>query len=167
MSGWKKILLNMMVFQVGWFVCILGGNEWAFLYTVIAISIHLYFFSRAFSEVWVIIAVTVLGCSWDSMLLYFGVFSFDADGYFIPVWLGCLWLLFSCTLNHSLAWLKGKYIVAAIFGAVFAPASYFAGVQMSGAMFVMPLALSLSVIALGWAFIFPLGMHLVSGLSDE
>ena len=36
----KKIILNLAVFQVGWLICVLGGDLYAVPYTAAALLLH-------------------------------------------------------------------------------------------------------------------------------
>lgn len=159
MNYWRYMLLNMGIFQLGWAVCILAGNIAAVVYTLIALFIHCRFFIKSQIEVFIIFAFAVLGIAWDSILNNFGVLSFSGAPALVPVWLACLWLLFACTLNHSLAWLKNKLLLASAMGAIAAPLSYLAGIKLGAATTLTPLMASMLVIALGWMLILPLGLY--------
>jgi hypothetical protein len=166
-THWQRILLNVVIFQVGWAVCILGGNKIAVIYTLFALVIHAALFLKGSREAWVIVVFTFVGSGWDTLLMHAGVLSFAVDSLFIPPWLLCLWLLFSCTLNHSLAWLKNKLLISALLGGVLAPLSYLAGIKLGVASFVMPLFTSLGIIAIAWALFIPLGLYATRRCCDD
>ncbi|OZG70231.1 hypothetical protein BTA51_26885 [Hahella sp. CCB-MM4] len=42
-----------------------------------------------------------------------------------PLWIACLWAGFSLSFNHSMKWLKGRYLLAAGFGILGAPISLY------------------------------------------
>ena len=71
-----------------------------------------------------------------------------------PIWIVVLWVLFALTLNHSLSWLKGRVVLAAIFGALGGPLAYVAGEKLMAVTIVEPN--TLLILAIGWAFITPL-----------
>lgn len=157
--GLKAVLLNAAMFQIGWFLCILGGNAIALVYTLVAILVHAKYLLFCSREWYLLIAITLLGFCWDSALQAFGLISFSGGGVFIPVWLACLWLLFATSILHSFAWLQHRLLLASILGAVAGPLSYFAGGKLGAAIFYEPSSLPLLVIAGGWAVILPLCLY--------
>lgn len=151
----NRIIFNAALFQVGWLSCVLGGNTIALVATLSILSAHFIFFSRQYQEWSLITAVGLLGFIIDSILVALGVLSFEPTGLFIPLWLLCLWILFACTLNHSLSWLKRWPLLAVLLGAIAGPSSYFAGSQLAGVELSTPLLFSLSLIAIIWATLLP------------
>ena len=95
----KKTLINLALFQLGWLVCVLGGNVYAAVFTVLALLLHQWLVLDNRRE-WMLIAVIVLGgCLWDIAMAQFGVVRFaNALPLGIPLWLVCLWVLFATTL---------------------------------------------------------------------
>jgi hypothetical protein len=65
-----------------------------------------------------------------------------------------LWLNFAATLNVSLEWLKGRYLLAAIFGAVGGAGSYYGGARL-GATLALPDANGILLLAVGWGIMTP------------
>jgi hypothetical protein len=157
----KKIVLNLVIFQVGWMIAVLGGNIYAALYTTFAIVIHQWFVLKDASE-WKLIGITMfVGCAWDITVAQTQILIFPSQEFFgIPLWLVCLWLLFATTVQHCLRWLQTRLVLAAFVAAVFGPFSYWLGAQISHVKMAEPLWLSIVVISLGWAVIFPIGMYL-------
>tara|TARA_B110000014_G_C19824517_1_gene427729 strand:- start:104 stop:625 length:522 start_codon:yes stop_codon:yes gene_type:complete len=164
---WQGIVLNVVIFQLGWAVCILGGNTLAVIYTFFAVILHAAIVLKNLREALVIVVFTIVGSCWDTLLMHVGVISFSTDSLFIPPWLVCLWLLFACTLNHSLAWLKNKLLLSALLGAVVAPLSYLAGIKLGAAYFVMPVFASLAIIAIAWTFFIPIGLCAIRRYCDD
>ena len=159
----KRKILNLVIFQLGWFVCVLGGNLLAVAYTIIALLIHQRYQVKRKSEWKLIALVTLVGITWDSLLVFSGlIFYPEASWLGLPVWMVCLWILFATTFMHSLLWL-GQYLwLAAGFAAVFGPLSYWAGVEVSNASFGASISTSILVIGIGWAILFPAGIYMAS-----
>jgi hypothetical protein len=67
-----------------------------------------------------------------------------------------MWLLFAMTLNHSLSWLKGRYVLSFVFGALGGPLAYVAGEKLGAVEITSDL--SLVILAISWAMITPLLM---------
>jgi hypothetical protein len=65
-----------------------------------------------------------------------------------------LWALLGSTLNHSMAWLQGRWLLAAVLGSVGGLASYEAGVRLGAVEMVDVVACRWSL-GLGWALLMP------------
>ena len=158
----NKKFINAIVFQLGWFGCILGGDSLALPLLFVLLIFH-YAFMVSQSAEWLLIAVvTLLGFIVDSFLTFFNVFQFSSVSLGpIPIWLICLWCVFSTSLCHSLSWLRDKLILASLLGSIFGPISYLAGSKMADVVIVEPTIHSLLLIGLCWAILFPLMMIMV------
>ena len=156
----KKIIINLLLFQVGWLVCVIGGDLYAIVYTLLALLAHQWLVADGVAEWKFIAVVAAAGCIWDISMARGGVIDFaDASLLGIPLWLVCLWLLFATTFRHCLLWLSNRPGLALALAAVFGPASYWAGSQLSDATLAAPLFAALAVMALGWAILFPTGIY--------
>lgn len=157
----KKKILNLLIFQIGWLVCVVGGNFYAIAYTAIALVSHQYFVLERNSEWKLIAVVTVVGSLWDILMAFSGLIYFtDPDLLGIPIWLICLWVLFATTFMHALSWLIHYLWVAAFFAAALGPASYWLGTRLSDAELGAPILFSLFVMGFGWSILFPAGVYL-------
>lgn len=76
-------------------------------------------------------------------------------GPLVPLWILALWIAFALALRRSLAWLEGRYGLAALFGAVGAPLSYAAGARLEAAAFP-PGPITLLGMSLTWLLATPL-----------
>ena len=157
----KKTLLNLAIFQVGWLVCVVGGNLYAIAYTSIALLVHHRYLLKKNSEWQLIAIITVVGSLWDILMAFSGMVYYPGSGFAgIPIWLICLWALFATTFMHALAWLSRYLWIAAVFAAVMGPASYWFGSELSSAYLGTPVLTSLVVMAVGWSTLFPAGIYL-------
>jgi hypothetical protein len=66
-----------------------------------------------------------------------------------------MWLSFAMTLNVAMRWLHGRYLAAALFGAVGGPLAFLAGKGLGGVQF-SDLPLAMGVLSAGWALLTPL-----------
>lgn len=71
-----------------------------------------------------------------------------------PAWMAVLWPLLGTTLNHSMAWLQGRWLLAAVAGGIGGLASYEAGVRL-GAVEMVDVAACRWLLGLGWALLMP------------
>ena len=149
-------IANAVLFQVGWFVCILCGSFWAGIFTLMAITFH-FIISRQRPEDTVAVLIAIaLGLLHDSLLLHSGHIQFVESACLPPLWLVCLWALLGITLNHSLVWIYSRSLWSALLGAIAAPLSYLAGVSLSSAEWSSPLVEVLPIIAILWLIVLPL-----------
>lgn len=160
-------LANAVLFQLGWFACALGGNNYWLLTTVAILLIHLRWIGSWAQDGKLLIWVTALGTLLDSVLTMLGVFEFPSGGPLIPPWLMLMWALLAITLNHCLAWSAKPWWRASLLGAIAAPLSYGAGAQLAGVH--LPLGQWQSLVLLGfiWAVVFPALHWLASYLRNN
>jgi len=161
------MIQNFILFQIGWLSCVMGGASssyhWFGVAVVTAIvAVHLARSYTISNEIMLIVIATLLGTSWDSALMGAGLLAFNNGVVFdaiIPFWMVAMWALFSTTLNVSMQWMKNRYLLAAIFGAIGGPVAYYAGHRL-GAVEFSQVSTSLLVVGAGWAVMMPLLMHL-------
>ena len=160
-----KTLANALLFQCGWFACVLGGDGRWLLVGVAVLAIHFVWISSWSREGQAIIAVTLLGTVIDTSLRAFGVFHFSLPGPLIPYWLMLLWAVLATTLRHCLAWSAQPWWRASLLGAVGGPLSYYAGSQLAGVTFGYGLTPTMIGLGLLWALVFPLLHWIAAQLS--
>ncbi len=172
------MIFNFVAFQIGWFACVLGaahGQPWTGVVIAAAVvAVHAARAALPAPELKLVAIALVTGAVWDSALASLGWIDFTAGTLvsgIAPPWIIALWALFATTLNISLDWLKGRWLAAALFGAIGGPLSYWAGVRLGAVVFVEPVP-ALIALGVGWAVITPLllllakhldGIHAVRG----
>lgn len=156
-----KLLINFILFQLGWFSVVLSaanGNP-IFGVAIIALIIaqHIYASDNKSHELVLISLALIIGLIWDSAMSMSGLFVYTS-GVFVthlaPYWILAMWALFAITLNLSMRWIKGRIVLAAISGAVFGPLAYYAGYRL-GAVEIPNMLQAMLFQALGWAIILP------------
>ena len=156
------MIQNFILFQAGWLSCVLGGASkdytWAGVAVVsVIVVIHLLRAHSIRNEIMLIAITAIVGTAWDSSLMMAGLFHFS-NGVLItglvPLWLIAMWALFATTLNVSMRWMKNKYLIASVFGAIGGPIAYYAGHRIGAVDFNDALTALLAVAA-GWAVIMP------------
>ena len=166
-----KIFLNFIAFQVAWFACVLGGaNDRVLAGTMVVgavIGLHLALAQRPLPEALLVAVAAVIGLVWDSWLVALGLMSYPTGNIapgLAPYWIVAMWALFATSLNLSMAWLKGRPWLAALFGAVGGPLAYLAGERLGGLQMPDPV-LALGAQALGWAVLLPMLTRLATRLN--
>lgn len=165
-----KVLFNFLLFQAGWFATVLGsanGFPWLGPVVVLAVvAVHLRSSHRPGSEAILVSLAVLMGLILDSAILASGWIAYP-NGFWIaglaPYWIISLWALFATTLNVSMRWLHGRPWLAALFGGIGGPASYFAGAKLGAMVFVVPDA-ALALLAAAWAIAMPSLMYLARKL---
>ncbi|MEJ2056272.1 MAG: DUF2878 domain-containing protein [Desulfofustis sp.] len=152
-----SLVINVLTYQIVWFLCVFMGNVGAFL-SLLLLALHL-FRSRFLREDLIMMFVLLLiGMVVDGAIRYGGFISFTVDGFPIPFWLAVIWLALAILPHHSLYWLKGRPLLSVLFAAVGGPLAYWAGVRFGSAEFNSPLLVSLALLAVVWAVLWPLAM---------
>ena len=167
----KAILINAVVFQIGWLCCVLAGaNHVPWLGTLTAlliVALHINQARRPRNELLLILCAGIIGAVWDSLLVYAGWLQYPSGTLIdntAPHWIVAMWMLFATTLNVSLKWLKQRPLPAAAIGAVAGPAAYFAGYKLGGVQ-IADFSTALTALALGWALFMP-GLMALSNRLD-
>jgi hypothetical protein len=152
-------IINFIAFQVAWFAAVLGAANnmpWLGLIAVPAFVALTLAISQRRQTLFLALAAACLGFCVDTILMTLGAFSpvpFPYPPPFSPLWMVMLWVNLAMTLNDSMAWLRGRFALAVIFGAVGGPAAYYSGAKLGAA--AVPAMADLVVIGIAWAIAFP------------
>ena len=164
-------VINVALFQAAWFEAVLGaarGMLWLGpLAMVPALAIHLALRENRRGEVKLLLAAGLLGLIFDTAFVAGGVFTPLQHLFPRPIsppWMICLWVNFAATLNVSMAWLRGRYLLAALFGAIGGPLAYYSGAKL-GATEALPTTTGMLLLAIGWGIMTPLLVWLARALS--
>jgi hypothetical protein len=161
-------LINFLAFQLGWLACVLAGaHKMPWLGTLTAlliIALHLgaLRLSRTrpvLPEIGLIMTAALLGAILDSILATSGLLIYPSGVLLpgtAPHWIIAMWMLFATTLNVSLSWLRGRWLLALLLGLIGGPLAYYAGHRLGGVEFAQPLWQPLLALALCWALAMPL-----------
>jgi hypothetical protein len=166
-------LVNFIVFQIGWFTCVLSaanGYPWAGLMVVsLIVALHLRSAEHRAHEIQLLALAVVLGLVFDSLLVSSGWVRYPI-GMFMPgiapYWILAMWALFSITLNLSMGWLKNSLVLASVMGAIFGPLSYLAGARL-GAIVLVDAVSSMILLAIIWALVMPILIFAASRFDGE
>jgi hypothetical protein len=141
----QRLLANIVSFQFGWFACVLGaarGYAWFGPVLVLVIAAAwLFAAARPLSLGLVLVLAGVVGWCWDSWLSVLGFIGYapgPLPAPFAPLWILALWVLFGTTLDVSLRWLRGKWWLAALLGAVSGPLAYLGGARLGALQLLQP-----------------------------
>lgn len=163
MSIRQKMVVNVVLYQLGWFATAFGasaGYPWSgpLLITGI-IYLHIRYIASSAREFLYLCAVACAGYTMDGLILNSGIFTFQGTGPlpgWPPVWLWFLWMLFATLFPCSLRWLEGRPLTSAVLGAMGGPAAYVAGERLGALHIHSPYWWNVGVLALCWAVAVPL-----------
>lgn len=147
-----KVVVNVVMYQLIWFLCVLFDTIGAFGGLLI-VALHFAVSDRKLEDLRMSAFLLVLGIIVDGTLVQLGFFSFTTPGFPLPFWLVVIWLGLSITPNHSLAWMKNRPLLSLFFGAIGGPAAYWAGVRLGAATFHWEVFPSLALLALVWGIL--------------
>ncbi len=158
----KTALLNLTLYQLGWWGCVLGGAQGyplsgAGLGLVLA-GMHLALVPRPATEVRLMLLAGVMGGVGDTLLTSAGLLSFTSGvlwpGFTTP-WMLVLWIQFASLLRWSLGWLSGRPVLAAALGCAGGPAAYLAGEALGAIAFPAGTVVGLAGVSLLWLMAMP------------
>jgi len=162
MNDLTRKVINVTLFQAAWFATVLGaarGMLWLGPLAMIpTLAIHLALQENRRGELKLLLAAGLLGLIFDTVFVAGGVFTPLQHLFPRPIsppWMICLWVNFAATLNVSMAWLRGRYLLAALFGAVGGPLAYYSGARL-GATEALPTTTGMLLLAIGWGIMTPL-----------
>ena len=165
----KIKVFNFLLFQIGWFSCVLGAaNALPWLgVAVVAITstIHLTFFRRGWQEAVLLVSALLVGIICDLAVIFTGHLGFPDYALLaepLPIWMPMMWVNFAMTLHLSMGWLKGRYLLAAALGVIGGPTAYWPGERFGAVLLADPLWESLLVIAIEWAIAMPILLWLAA-----
>jgi hypothetical protein len=156
-------IINIVLYQVGWFSCVLGA---AYGYTfsgalaaAVLVMLHLYLTDNRKAEIQLVSFACLLGVLIDSLQQSAGLFFFKVDPrwpLWLPLWVLVVWAQFVTLFRFALHWLSGRYLLGALFGALGGPLAYWGGIRLGAASFGDSPLLTLAVLAVVWSGVTPL-----------
>jgi hypothetical protein len=151
-------------YQATWIAAVVGagnGRWWPGLVVLLAFAgwqLSVSQWRRA--DIVLVVAVSVIGFGIDSLFLQRGLMQFAAPEAWpdvAPLWMIALWTSFALALNHSLAFLHDRPLLAALLGCVGAPLAYWVAASSWHALsFGTRPSWSMAVIAIVWTVLMPL-----------
>jgi hypothetical protein len=155
-------IINFTLYQTGWFAMVLGaarGYPWqGSVAGLLLMATHFYLSREPLVEIKTAVTIGILGTLVDTAQAYGGVFVFKS-GYWtywvVPFWMTVMWMQFATLFHFLLSWLKGRYILSAVLGAIGGPAAFLAGERLGGVIFPMGTLRSLGVLAVVWSAVTP------------
>lgn len=156
-----NILVNVILYQVVWFLCVFKENDGA-LIALVLLCIHLYFTTCRYKDMRMMALLLAIGVLIDGTLHFAGFMTYNVRAIPIPFWLAVVWLALATLPHHSLRWLKERPFLSSLLGALGGPLAYWAGVKAGAASFTLPLISSLLLLAVIWGVLWPFTMYIAN-----
>jgi hypothetical protein len=148
----KFWIINLVLFQLAWFCCALLTTHASWILPCI-IALHFLFSPKKSADLKLCI-IASSGVIIDFCLMQFNVIYFASPTF--PLWLVCLWLIFTISLNHSLAWLnKFKLWQISLLGAISGASSYLAAIKIGAINTPLSLIDISATYVVVWALLLP------------
>ena len=148
----EKTWFNALWFQINWFSCVLGREDWMLL-TAALIAFHYAAVANIRLELLRVLPAAALGIGVDFSLAVAGVYDFG-DAFF-PLWMVCLWLVFPTVLPRAMAFLSATWWRPIVLGAI-APANYLAGAKFGAVALPLGDVTSMMILVPLWMIMLPL-----------
>lgn len=161
-----NILINVAIYQIAWFLCVLLENSGVLLVLPL-FALHFYLSPYKIGDAKLMVAYLVIGCLIDGIIHGLGLIQFNVSAKPIPLWLAMIWLVLATLPNHSLRWLKGRYFLSSFLGFFSGPLAYWGGVKLGAAQFTLSLLPSLTIFGFVWAGLLPLLMYLADRIEPN
>jgi len=159
-------VLNFVLFQTAWFAGVLGAARGMPLLgtAIVALVIvwHLTVSARPAVEARLVGAALLVGAVFETFCVQLAQVSYASgqpDPRLAPYWMVAMWGLLAIALNVTMRWMKRRWLLAAVLGAIAGPMSYAGGVRLGAATFLHATA-ALVTLAISWAVLMPLMMWL-------
>jgi Protein of unknown function (DUF2878) len=159
-------VLNFVLFQAAWFAGVLGAAHGAPLLGTIAvfavIAWHVSVSARPIAEAKLVGAALLIGAVFETFCAQLGQVAFTSgqpEPYLPPYWMVAMWGLLAIALNVTMRWMKRRWLLAAVLGAIAGPMSYAAGVRLGAATFIHATS-AIATLVIAWALLMPLMMWL-------
>ncbi|EMB9234150.1 DUF2878 domain-containing protein [Vibrio alginolyticus] len=144
-----KVFLASTWFQLCWFAAVLGTYQWQWVTLFLTLATLLYCLKSDASSLKSIGVIVTSGLVLDTLNQQLSVFVFPTP--WLPVWLLCLWVLFSWyayQLKSILYRFPKTYV--SIVGGLGGTASYFAGHKLQAVEFRFSTGATLAMLFVEW-----------------
>lgn len=159
---WLPAAANAVGFNIVWAITVFGaaaGLGWAgpaalLIFATIQVSMA----TRPRYDLTAMAVFAGAGLVIDSAWSLAGALTYSAGWPhpgFAPVWLVSLWAAFSLTIGHSLAWLRPRPVLAAVFGLLGGGFSYWVGARLGAVQLGIPAWTYAVGVGLCWAVALP------------
>jgi len=163
--------INMLWMQVLWFGTIIGADSSQLWFApMLLMGFAFWQFRparRVYGDFKLMLVAVLIGLILDTTWVKLGWLEFEGGwplSKLAPLWILVLWASLALTLNHSLAWLQSRLMLAALLGAICSPLSYLAAARLGAVNIVSESSLWFVGLGLSWAVTLPFLLWLAKHL---
>jgi hypothetical protein len=165
--------INMLWMQALWFGAVIGAAQGLLWLAPLLLMGFAFWESRPVRRVYgdfqLMLVAVLIGLILDTTWVRLGWIEFAASWALserAPLWILLLWAGLALTLNHSLAWLQSRLVLAAALGGVSSPVSYLAAERLGAVDIITESGMWFVGLGLSWALALPLLLWLASHLKQ-
>jgi hypothetical protein len=161
-----RAIAGLLAFYLCWFACVGGAARGLPWLGPLAVTAYVAVYLRAIPtgparsrQAWLLVLAAAVGYAADSVLVLTGILTFPPHAVIggpSTLWMVALWVLQAAVLGGVMSWMRGRFALAAMVGAVGGPPAYLAGERMGAAALGPSHTAALAVIAVEWAVAMPL-----------
>ncbi len=174
MSQFSAKVINLLLYQAGWFSCVLGA-AWnrpgiGALGALALLGVHLLLTRSRKAEALLILGACLIGVTVDSIQQALGLFTFKTDPrwpLWLPLWVFVIWAQFATLFRYALRWLSGRYLLSSVLGLFGGPLAYLGGIRLGAADLGENPVFSIGSLAVVWALVTPALFWLSARLGDK
>jgi len=163
----------MLWMQALWFGAVIGAAQGLLWLAPLLLMGFAFWESRPVRRVYgdfqLMLVAVLIGLILDTTWVRLGWIEFAASWALserAPLWILLLWAGLALTLNHSLAWLQSRLVLAAALGGVSSPVSYLAAERLGAVDIITESGMWFVGLGLSWALALPLLLWLASHLKQ-
>jgi len=156
-------LANFLGFQSVWFLSLFGAGTHKSWLGAVALVVFTVWHFRATpnprAELLLVAIACLVGFVVDTTFIQANLLAYSEPLPFAavaPYWILGMWINFALTLNGSMRWLHGRYLLAAGLGAIGGPLAYVAGIKLGAAELLASKTVVYGALAVVWAIAVPL-----------
>ena len=149
---------NLVGYQLVWFAIVIsasrGQSMWGIAAALVFILLQFSISTNRHADSRALVTALICGFLMDGALAATGWLHYASPLLSLPapVWILSLWMAFAMTLNHSMVFLRGKPVLAALLGGIGGPLAYLGAARGFGAVvFTTPAWHAIALLAFGWA----------------
>jgi hypothetical protein len=163
--------INMLWMQALWFGAIIGAAQQLFWLAPVVMACFICWefrpARRVYGDVQLMLVAVLIGLILDTTWVKLGWIDY-ADNLDLseraPLWILLLWAGLALTLNHSLAWLQSRLVLAGVLSGLSSPLSYLGAARLGAVDIISESWLWAVVLGFSWAVTVPLLLWLAKYL---
>ena len=151
---------NLVGYQLVWFAIVISASRgqpiWGIASALVFIALQFHYSTARSSDVRALVAAFVSGFLLDGVLAATGWLQYASPMFNLPapVWILTLWMAFAMTLNHSMGFLRGRPLLAAVLGGIGGPLAYLGAARgFNAVVFATPAWHAIVLLSVGWAIV--------------